>query len=52
MKVKVLKPYCDKHTGKKYKKDDVIDVTVARFNEIINAGKYIELIEEEKETKA
>ena len=52
MKVKVLKPFCDKHTGKKYKKNDTIDVTVTRFNEITTKGRYIEPIEEEKQTKA
>lgn len=52
MKVKVLMPFCDKHTGKKYKKDDIIDVTVTRFNEITAKGRYVEPIEETKQTKA
>jgi hypothetical protein len=42
MKAKVLIPFEDKNTHKKYKKGDVIDVTPARFNEITSKGRYIE----------
>ena len=42
MKAKVLIPFEDKETHKKYKKDDVIDVTPARFNEITRKSRYIE----------
>ena len=52
MKVKVLMPFCDKYTNKKYKKDDIIDVTVKRFNEITAKGRYVEPIEENTQTKA
>ena len=52
MKVKVLIPFCDKNTGKKYKKADIIDITVMRFNEITTKGRYVEPIEETKQTKA
>ena len=52
MKVKVLIPFCDKYTGKTYKKDEIIEITVKRFNEITLKGKYIELIEENKQVKS
>ena len=52
MKVKVLIPFRDKETKKAYKKGDIIDVTVKRFNEITTKGRYVELIEETKQTKA
>lgn len=46
MKAKVVLPFNDKHTGKNHKPGDVIEITVQRFNEIRNKGKYIEPIEE------
>ena len=46
MKAKVLIPFNDKYTGKEYKKDDVIDVSAKRFNEITKKGKFIQLVEE------
>lgn len=46
MKAKVLIPFRDKITKKEYKKDDIIDVTAKRFNEITTKGRYIELVEE------
>lgn len=52
MKVKVLKPFCDKYTGKKYKTGDFLEVNEKRFNEIIMKGKYIELVEENKQVKS
>lgn len=51
MKVKVLIPFSDKHTGEKYKKNDIIDVTAKRFNEITTKGRYVEPIEENKQPK-
>lgn len=51
MKVKVLIPFRDKETKKINKKNDVIDVSAKRFNEIITQGKYIELLEDEKPVK-
>ena len=45
MKIKVLKTFIDKHTGKKHKKDDVLDVTVERCNELIEKGGFIKLLE-------
>jgi hypothetical protein len=52
MKVVVLIPFCDKYTGKNYKKGDIIEVTAKRFNEIVAKGKYIQPVEEEKPVKA
>ena len=51
MKVKVLIPFRDKETKKEYKKGDLIDVTVKRFNEITANGRYIQLVEDEKPAK-
>lgn len=51
MKAKVLIPFRDKETKKMHKKNDVIDVTAKRFNEITAKGKYIQLLEEEKPVK-
>ena len=50
MKAKVLIPFNDKYTGKEYKKDDVIELTAKRFNEITCKGKFVQAVEE-TETK-
>lgn len=43
--VKVLSGFIDKHTGKKYKKGDVIkNITQERFNEILKKGKLVEVV--------
>ena len=49
MKVKILIPFTDKHTGKKHKKGDIFDISAKRFNEITTKGKLVELIDDEKE---
>jgi hypothetical protein len=46
MKAKVLIPFKDKETKKEHKKNDIIDVSAKRFNEITTKGRYIELVEE------
>lgn len=46
MKAKVLIPFEDKYTGKKHKKNDVLDITAARFNEILKKGNYVEAVDE------
>jgi len=51
MKVKVVIAFTDKHTGKKYKAGEVIDVTAKRFNEITAKGKFIQPVEEAAEKK-
>lgn len=50
MKAKVLIPFTDKVTGKKHNKNDVIEVTAKRFNEITEKGRYIQVVEDEKPT--
>ena len=45
IKTKILIPFTDKVTGKKYKKDAVIDMTVSRFNEVVKKG-LVEAYEE------
>ena len=52
MKAKVMIPFSDKYTGKRYKENDIIDVTATRFNEIAEQGKYLLLVEDEKPVKA
>ena len=46
MKVKILIPFTDKHTGKEYKKNDIVDFTAQRINEILDAerGGWIRLV--------
>lgn len=51
MKAKVLIPFRDKETKKIHKKNDVIELTIKRFNEITAKGKYIQLLEDEKPIK-
>lgn len=52
IKAKVLIPFTDKETGKKYdKKGAIIDLTAKRFNEIQQKGRYIEAAEIEKTEK-
>ena len=46
MKVKVLIPFTDKETGKECKKNEIINVTAKRFNEIIKKGKLIEAVDD------
>ena len=51
MKAKVLIPFTDKVTKKKYAKGQIIELTAERFNEI-SAYKGGKLIEAAEETKA
>ncbi len=50
VKAKVLIPYTDKNTGKKHVKNEIIEVSAKRFNEITSKGRFIELVEEEEPT--
>lgn len=52
IKAKVLISFTDKATKKKYKAGDVIELTPARFNEVLayKGGKLIEAAEETKAT--
>ena len=49
MKVKVIAKFKDKHTGEIHQKDDVLNITKKRFNEILEVGNFVEMIEEKKE---
>jgi len=51
MKVKVLKRFKDKHTGKVYKEDEIITVTKKRFAEILETAPLVEEVTEEQEEK-
>ena len=46
MKVKIIIPFTDKHTGKEYKKNDIVDFTAQRINELLDAnrGDWIRLV--------
>lgn len=48
MKVKVTKAFIDKHTREFHDYGEIIEVTEERANEILSAGEYIAIIEEEK----
>ena len=47
MKVKVLKRFKDKHTGKMHEVDEVLTVTKKRFAEILETAPLVEEIKEE-----
>lgn len=51
MKVKVIKPFIDKHTGEIYKENQVLEITKTRAKEILSVGNYIEEIIETNEEK-
>lgn len=51
MKVKVIKKFIDKTTGKMRNIDDVFTCSEKRFNEICKAGTYVEKVDE-KSVKA
>lgn len=51
MKAKVLERFFDKHTGKEFKKGDVINITELRFNEINSNKKLVEAVVETKKEK-
>ena len=55
MKVKVIKPFRDKHTKVVYVKGEEIEVTKERFEELTSAalGPFVEAMEQDrKEAKA
>lgn len=47
MKVKVLKVFIDKNTGKKQLKNAVLDLSDQRIKEINSKGKFLEVLKEE-----
>ena len=51
MKVKVIESFHDIHGGVLHRRDDVLEVSEDRYNEILKSGKYVEPIVEQKEEK-
>ncbi len=50
MKVKVLENFRDKYDKNiKYKKDDVIEITKKRYNEILKVGNLVQEIKKQNE---
>ena len=52
IKVRVIKEFPDKYTGKKRVKDEVFEVTGDRLREIRRSGDYVEVVKEDKPEKA
>lgn len=53
MKVKVLKKFKDKYSGKIHKEDDVLNIKKERFDEIVSVdASLVEVISEKKEKKS
>lgn len=48
IKVKVLRPFTDKVTGVKYKKDQIVEMTPGRFIEVIRKGDFLQIIEKKE----
>lgn len=49
MKVRVLENFTDKYDGRiKYKKNDEIEITKERFQEVLTKGKLVEEIKQNK----
>lgn len=44
MKVKVLRKFTDKYTGKHYRQGDVLDITEERCKEILSVGQLVYVI--------
>ena len=47
MKVKVLKDFKDKYTGKRHTAGETINVSKERFEEILTVDKLVEAVEED-----
>jgi hypothetical protein len=52
IKVKVVIPFTDKETKKKYNKGDIITLTARRYSEILKRGNLVELVEEKEAEKS
>ena len=48
VKVKVLKRFKDKYTGKGYKIGDILTIKKERLDEILKVGNLVEVCKEEK----
>ena len=49
MKVKVLKRFIDKYTGKVYEAGDELNITKKRYTEILSVDKLVDEIKEDKD---
>ena len=49
MKVKVIESFHDIHGGVLHRRDDVLEVTENRYNEILKSGKYVVPVEQDVE---
>jgi hypothetical protein len=47
MKVKVIESFHDIHGGDLHRRDDVLEVTEDRYNEILKSGKYVVPVEQD-----
>lgn len=52
MKVRVLKPFKDKHSGKIHKKGDTIIISKERYAEILSVAPLVEELKVKKTEKA
>lgn len=52
MKVKVLQEFIDKHSGKHHKEGATLVVSKERYNEILEAGPFVEEIKGAKSPDA
>ena len=48
MQAKVIRTFRDKHTGERHIIGSVIEVSEERFEEILTAGKFVEVVLAEK----
>lgn len=48
MQVKVIRAFRDKHTEAAYKAGDVIEVTKERMDEILEVGRFVEVVSKPK----
>lgn len=51
MKVKVIESFHDIHGGVLHRRDDVLEVTEDRYNEILKSGKYVIPVEQAEPVK-
>lgn len=51
MKVRVIKQFNDKHTGKLNRIGEEMDISIERINEILKVGGFIELVEQTEQTE-
>lgn len=52
MKVKVIRKFKDKHTGKTHRRGEVMEITKERFQEISKVGEFVQTITENAQSDA